>query len=60
MTHSGVRHLPTVIFHLYSVRGRMRQAWTTTTRAEGTIRLVSLRRDDLQQRFLGLVEVLTR
>jgi len=30
------------------------------TRAEGTLRLVSLRRDNLDERFPGLVEVLTR
>jgi DNA-binding transcriptional ArsR family regulator len=36
----------------------LRQAGLTRTRAEGTQRLVSLRRDDLEQRFPGLVDVL--
>jgi DNA-binding transcriptional ArsR family regulator len=38
----------------------MRQAGITRTRAEGTQRLISLRRDDLERRFPGLVDVLTR
>ena len=32
----------------------------TRTRAEGTQRFISLRRDDLERRFPGLVDVLTR
>jgi len=32
----------------------------TRTRAEGTTRWISLRRDDLEARFPGLVAVLTR
>jgi hypothetical protein len=32
----------------------------TRTRAEGTVRLISLRRDDLDERFPGLFDVLTR
>jgi DNA-binding transcriptional ArsR family regulator len=38
----------------------LREAGLTRTRAEGTHRVVSLRRDDLDERFPGLVEVLTR
>ena len=38
----------------------LREAGVTRTRAEGTQRIISLRRDDLEQRFPGLVEVLTR
>lgn len=38
----------------------MREAGVTRTRAEGTHRLISLRRDDLDARFPGLVDVLTR
>jgi DNA-binding transcriptional ArsR family regulator len=38
----------------------MREAGVTRTRAEGTHRLISLRRDDLESRFPGLVDVLTR
>ena len=38
----------------------LREAGVTRTRAEGTSRLISLRRDDLDARFPGLVEVLTR
>jgi DNA-binding transcriptional ArsR family regulator len=38
----------------------MREAGITRTRAVGTQRLISLRRDDLDARFPGLVEVLTR
>ncbi|MGI8411110.1 MAG: ArsR/SmtB family transcription factor [Solirubrobacteraceae bacterium] len=38
----------------------LREAGVTRTRAEGTLRLISLRREDLEQRFPGLVDVLTR
>jgi len=38
----------------------LREAGVTRTRAQGTLRLISLRRDDLEDRFPGLVEVLTR
>jgi DNA-binding transcriptional ArsR family regulator len=38
----------------------LRQAGVTRTRAERTSRLISLRRDDLETRFPGLVDVLTR
>ncbi len=38
----------------------LREAGLTRTRAEGTQRLISLRRDDLEARFPGLVAVLTR
>jgi DNA-binding transcriptional ArsR family regulator len=38
----------------------LRQAGVTRTRADGTTRLISLRRDDLERRFPGLVDVLTR
>jgi DNA-binding transcriptional ArsR family regulator len=37
----------------------LREAGVTRTRAEGTQRFISLRRDDLEERFPGLVEVLT-
>ncbi len=37
----------------------LREAGVTRTRAEGTQRFISLRRDDLEDRFPGLVEVLT-
>ena len=37
----------------------LREAGVTRTRAEGTQRLISLRRDDLDARFPGLVDVLT-
>jgi DNA-binding transcriptional ArsR family regulator len=37
----------------------LREAGVTRTRAEGTLRLISLRRDDLEARFPGLVDVLT-
>ena len=30
------------------------------TQAQGTLRLISLRRDDLEDRFPGLLDVLTR
>jgi DNA-binding transcriptional ArsR family regulator len=36
----------------------MREAGITRTRAEGTTRYISLRRDDLEARFPGLVAVL--
>jgi DNA-binding transcriptional ArsR family regulator len=38
----------------------LREAGLTRTRAEGTQRLISLRRADLDERFPGLVAVLTR
>ena len=38
----------------------LREAGVTRTRAEGTQRFISLRRDDLEGRFPGLVDVLTR
>ena len=38
----------------------LREAGVTRTRAEGTQRFTSLRRDDLHERFPGLVDVLTR
>jgi DNA-binding transcriptional ArsR family regulator len=38
----------------------LREAGVTRTRAEGTQRLISLRREDLDERFPGLVDVLTR
>jgi len=38
----------------------LREAGVTRTRAVGTQRLISLRRDDLEARFPGLVGVLTR
>jgi DNA-binding transcriptional ArsR family regulator len=38
----------------------LREAGVTRTRAEGTQRIISLRRDDLEGRFPGLVDVLTR
>jgi DNA-binding transcriptional ArsR family regulator len=37
----------------------LREAGVTCTRAEGTQRFISLRRDDLEERFPGLVDVLT-
>jgi len=37
----------------------LREAGLTRTRAEGTQRFISLRSDDLESRFPGLVEVLT-
>jgi DNA-binding transcriptional ArsR family regulator len=36
----------------------LREAGVTRTRAEGTERHVSLRRDDLEQAYPGLLEVL--
>jgi DNA-binding transcriptional ArsR family regulator len=38
----------------------LREAGVTRTRADGTSRLISLRHDDLETRFPGLVDVLTR
>jgi len=38
----------------------LREAGITRTRAEGVHRLISLRRDDLEERFPGLVDVLAR
>src|SRR5215207_658880 len=38
----------------------LREAGVTRTRAEGVHRRISLRRDDLEERFPGLVAVLTR
>jgi DNA-binding transcriptional ArsR family regulator len=38
----------------------LRLAGVTRTRAAGTQRFISLRRDDLERRFPGLVDVLTR
>ena len=38
----------------------LREAGVTRTQAQGTLRLVSLRRDDLEERFPGLLDVLTR
>jgi DNA-binding transcriptional ArsR family regulator len=38
----------------------LREAGLTRSRAEGTLRLISLRRDDLDVLFPGLVDVLTR
>jgi DNA-binding transcriptional ArsR family regulator len=38
----------------------LREAGVTRTRARGTTRLISLRRADLEARFPGLVDVLTR
>ena len=37
----------------------LREAGVTRTRAQGTLREISLRRDDLEGRFPGLVDVLT-
>jgi DNA-binding transcriptional ArsR family regulator len=37
----------------------LREAGVTRTRAEGTQRFISLRRDDLEERFPGLLGVLT-
>ena len=37
----------------------LREAGVTRTRAEGTQRIISLRRDDLESRFPGLIDVLT-
>jgi DNA-binding transcriptional ArsR family regulator len=38
----------------------LREAGVTRTRAQGTLRMITLRRDDLEDRFPGLVDVLTR
>lgn len=38
----------------------LREAGVTRTRSEGTQRFISLRRADLEQRFPGLLAVLTR
>src|SRR3954451_14688952 len=38
----------------------LREAGVTRTQAQGTLRLISLRRDDLEERFPGLLGVLTR
>ncbi|MGI8648366.1 MAG: transcriptional regulator [Acidimicrobiales bacterium] len=38
----------------------LREAGVTRTRAEGTLRLISLRRDDLDELFPGLLDVLAR
>jgi DNA-binding transcriptional ArsR family regulator len=38
----------------------LREAGLTRTRAEGTQRLISVRRADLDERFPGLIDVLTR
>jgi DNA-binding transcriptional ArsR family regulator len=38
----------------------LREAGLTRSRADGTLRIISLRRDDLEARFPGLVDVLTR
>jgi DNA-binding transcriptional ArsR family regulator len=38
----------------------LREAGVTRTRAAGTQRLISLRRDDLETRFPGLVDILIR
>jgi DNA-binding transcriptional ArsR family regulator len=38
----------------------LREAGVTRTRAEGVHRFIGLRRDDLEERFPGLVDVLTR
>jgi DNA-binding transcriptional ArsR family regulator len=38
----------------------LREAGVTRSRSAGTSRLISLRRDDLEERFPGLVDVLTR
>jgi DNA-binding transcriptional ArsR family regulator len=38
----------------------LREAGITRTRPNGTLRLITLRRDDLEARFPGLVDVLMR
>jgi len=55
---SGALGLPpsTGSYHLRLLR----EAGVTRTRAAGTLRHISLRRDDLDARFPGLVDVLTR
>jgi DNA-binding transcriptional ArsR family regulator len=38
----------------------LREAGITRAQAQGTLRLISLRRDELDERFPGLLDVLTR
>jgi len=38
----------------------LREAGVTRSRADGTLREITLRRDDLDERFPGLLDVLTR
>ena len=38
----------------------LRDAGVIRSRAQGTLRVISLRRDDLDERFPGLVDLLTR
>ena len=38
----------------------LREAGVTETRIEGTQRIISLRRDDLDQRFAGLLDTILR
>jgi len=38
----------------------LREAGVTVTRVEGTQRMVSLRRDDLESRFPGLLDAVLR
>jgi DNA-binding transcriptional ArsR family regulator len=38
----------------------LREAGVTRSRADGTLREISLRREDLDERFPGLLDVLTR
>jgi DNA-binding transcriptional ArsR family regulator len=38
----------------------LREAGITRTQAQGTLRQISLRRDELEERFPGLLDVLTR
>jgi DNA-binding transcriptional ArsR family regulator len=38
----------------------LREAGVTRTRPQGTLRLISLRRDDLEDRFPGFLDVLAR
>jgi DNA-binding transcriptional ArsR family regulator len=38
----------------------LREAGITRAQAQGTLRLISLRRDDLDEHFPGLLDVLTR
>ena len=50
-----------LVFAIVAVLGkRLREAGITRTQAKGTERLITLRRDDLDERFPGLVDVLTR
>ena len=55
---SEVLDLPasTASYHLRLLR----EAGVTRTRAVGVHRLIGLRRDDLEERFPGLLDVLTR